>query len=43
MSQAFAALPLKDPSLFRQANYIDGRWVQSDSGRTMVVRNPATG
>jgi succinate-semialdehyde dehydrogenase/glutarate-semialdehyde dehydrogenase len=36
-------LPLKDPTLFRQANYIDGKWVQSDSGRTIVVNNPATG
>jgi succinate-semialdehyde dehydrogenase/glutarate-semialdehyde dehydrogenase len=36
-------LPLKDPSLFRQANYIDGKWVEADSGKTMVVNNPATG
>jgi len=36
-------LPLKDPSLFRQANYIGGKWVQADSGRTLAVRNPATG
>jgi succinate-semialdehyde dehydrogenase/glutarate-semialdehyde dehydrogenase len=36
-------LPLKDPTLFRQANYIDGKWVQADSGRTIVVTNPATG
>jgi succinate-semialdehyde dehydrogenase/glutarate-semialdehyde dehydrogenase len=36
-------LPLKDPTLFRQANHIDGKWVQADSGRTIVVRNPATG
>jgi len=36
-------LPLKDPTLFRQANYIDGKWVQADSGRTIVVKNPATG
>ncbi len=35
-------LPLKDPTLFRQANYIDGKWVQADSGRTIAVRNPAT-
>lgn len=37
------SLPLKDPSLFRQANYIGGKWVQADSGRTLEVRNPATG
>jgi succinate-semialdehyde dehydrogenase / glutarate-semialdehyde dehydrogenase len=36
-------LPLKDPTLFRQANCIDGRWVEADSGKTVVVRNPATG
>lgn len=36
-------LPLKDPSLFRQANYIDGKWVEADSGKTATVRNPATG
>jgi succinate-semialdehyde dehydrogenase/glutarate-semialdehyde dehydrogenase len=38
-----ADLKLKDPELFRQANYIDGKWVQADSGRTIAVRNPATG
>lgn len=38
-----APLPLKDPSLFRQANYIDGKWVEADSGKTITVRNPATG
>jgi succinate-semialdehyde dehydrogenase / glutarate-semialdehyde dehydrogenase len=36
-------LPLRDPTLFRQANCIDGKWVQADSGRTIVVKNPATG
>jgi succinate-semialdehyde dehydrogenase/glutarate-semialdehyde dehydrogenase len=36
-------LPVKDPTLFRQANYIDGKWVQADSERTIVVKNPATG
>jgi succinate-semialdehyde dehydrogenase/glutarate-semialdehyde dehydrogenase len=36
-------LPLKDPTLFRQANCIDGKWVQADSGRTIIVKNPATG
>jgi succinate-semialdehyde dehydrogenase/glutarate-semialdehyde dehydrogenase len=36
-------LPLKDPTLFRQANYVDGKWVQADGGRTIVVKNPATG
>jgi succinate-semialdehyde dehydrogenase/glutarate-semialdehyde dehydrogenase len=36
-------LPLKDPSLFRQANYIDGKWVEAGSGNTIPVKNPATG
>ena len=36
-------LPLRDPTLFRQANCIDGKWVQADSGRTLIVKNPATG
>ncbi len=38
-----APLPLKDPSLFRQACCIDGKWVQAASGKTLPVRNPATG
>ena len=36
-------LPLHDPQLFRQANYIGGKWVSADSGRTLVVKNPSTG
>ena len=36
-------LPLKDPTLFRQTNYIDGKWVEADTGKTLVVKNPATG
>ncbi len=43
MLNPVAPLPLKDPSLFRQANHIDGKWVEADSGRTFPVRNPATG
>ncbi len=38
-----APLALKDPSLFRQANYVDGAWIGADSGRTLTVRNPADG
>lgn len=34
---------LKDRRLLREAILIDGRWVQADSGRTIEVRNPATG
>ncbi len=36
-------LKLADPELLRQANLIGGAWVQADSGRTIAVRNPATG
>ncbi|RVT98888.1 NAD-dependent succinate-semialdehyde dehydrogenase [Rhodovarius crocodyli] len=36
-------LALKDPKLLRQANYINGAWVQAKSGKTLTVRNPATG
>jgi succinate-semialdehyde dehydrogenase/glutarate-semialdehyde dehydrogenase len=43
MVTAVPTLQLSDPSLLRQANYINGKWVQSDSGATVKVRNPATG
>jgi succinate-semialdehyde dehydrogenase/glutarate-semialdehyde dehydrogenase len=36
-------LPLRDAELFRQANLIGGKWVQAESGRTIAVKNPATG
>src|ERR1035437_1218953 len=36
-------MALKDPTLLRQACYIDGAWVGSDSGETIAVTNPATG
>jgi succinate-semialdehyde dehydrogenase/glutarate-semialdehyde dehydrogenase len=38
-----APLPLKDPSLFRQQCYIDGKWLDADSGKSVAVNNPATG
>ena len=38
-----ADIALSDPALFRQACYIDGRWVTSRSGATIAVDNPATG
>src|SRR5690348_3697315 len=37
-----ATLPLKDPSLFRQQCYINGKWVDADSGKSIDVNNPAT-
>jgi succinate-semialdehyde dehydrogenase/glutarate-semialdehyde dehydrogenase len=43
MPSPASPLPLKDSSLFRQANFIDGEWVGADSGKTLAVRNPATG
>ena len=43
MLNPVSPLPLKDPTLLRQANYIDGKWVEAASGRTIVVKNPATG
>ena len=36
-------MKLKDPSLFRQQCYIDGKWTDADSGKTIPVNNPATG
>ncbi len=36
-------LALKDPRLFRQQGYINGKWVDADSGATIDVTNPATG
>jgi succinate-semialdehyde dehydrogenase/glutarate-semialdehyde dehydrogenase len=36
------AMQLKDASLFRQQAYIDGNWLDADSGQTIKVNNPAT-
>ena len=38
-----APLPLRDPSLFRQACYVGGKWIEADDGAATTVRNPATG
>jgi succinate-semialdehyde dehydrogenase/glutarate-semialdehyde dehydrogenase len=39
-----AAIPaLKDPSLFRDRAYVDGRWVEADNGARVDVDNPADG
>ena len=38
-----APLPLRDPSLFRQACHVGGKWIEADDGATTTVRNPATG
>ncbi|MCG8507160.1 MAG: NADP-dependent succinate-semialdehyde dehydrogenase [Sphingomonadales bacterium] len=34
---------LGDQALFRQQCYVDGQWVDADSGKTVEVTNPATG
>ncbi|EIJ44225.1 succinate-semialdehyde dehydrogenase [Beggiatoa alba B18LD] len=36
-------LSLKDARLFRQQAYINGQWLDADSGKTITVTNPATG
>jgi succinate-semialdehyde dehydrogenase/glutarate-semialdehyde dehydrogenase len=40
---ASAGSELKDPRLFREACYLDGQWIQANSGKTINVDNPATG
>ncbi|AYG63031.1 NAD-dependent succinate-semialdehyde dehydrogenase [Rhizobium jaguaris] len=43
MYQRLSGYTLRRPELFREANYIGGKWVAADSGRTYDVLNPATG
>ena len=43
MSTTTAELKLSDPSLFREACYINGRWVDANASRTIAVDDPATG
>jgi succinate-semialdehyde dehydrogenase/glutarate-semialdehyde dehydrogenase len=38
-----ASIKLKDPELLRQQCYVAGQWIDADSGKTVVVSNPATG
>ena len=38
-----SAPPIHDEALFREQALIDDRWVSSDSGMTLPVRDPATG
>ena len=35
--------PLKDPSLFRTQSYLNGEWIDADSGMRFDVDNPADG
>lgn len=39
----YKGIALKDASLFRQQSYINGEWVNADSGKVIEVNNPATG
>src|SRR5690606_34285929 len=43
MKSPAAGLPIKDHDLLRQQCYIDGKWGDADSGKTIDVTNPATG
>ena len=36
-------MQLTDTKLFRQQGYVDGAWIAADSGKTVVVTDPATG
>ncbi|MGH7033375.1 MAG: aldehyde dehydrogenase family protein, partial [Stellaceae bacterium] len=36
-------MQLKDPKLFREEAYIDGKWVAADSGGSVAIDNPANG
>ena len=38
-----AAIPLKDPQLFRDRAYVDGQWAEADSRKRFDVDNPADG
>jgi succinate-semialdehyde dehydrogenase/glutarate-semialdehyde dehydrogenase len=42
-TEAVSALKLKDESLFQTQAFIDGVWADADSGKTVTVKNPATG
>jgi len=37
------SISIKDKSLVRNQAYIDGQWIDSDSGKTYEVKNPANG
>ncbi len=41
--QDLKRLPLQDPTLLRTQCYLDGAWVDADSGKHFEVDNPATG
>jgi len=37
------SIPLQDPSLLKTKAYVNGQWIDADSGKTFPVYNPATG
>jgi succinate-semialdehyde dehydrogenase/glutarate-semialdehyde dehydrogenase len=43
MSSIAIEIPLHDPSLFRQACYIDGKWIEPTADEVINVDDPATG
>ena len=43
MSSTATEIKLSDPRLFRNACYIDGKWVHASGGKELVVDDPATG
>ena len=36
-------MKLADPTLLKAQSFIDGQWLDADSGDTFTVTNPATG
>ncbi len=43
MANTWQTIGMKDSGLFRNQAYVDGQWVNADSGETDPVTNPATG
>ncbi len=43
MTETAARLGLKDADLLRGRCYVDGQWIDADSGKTIDVTNPADG
>ena len=43
MTETASRLGLKDAELLRGRCYVDGQWIDADSGKTIDVTNPADG
>jgi len=39
----YQSLTLNDTELFHEQCYINGQWIEADSGKSLLVTNPATG